>query len=89
MFFGEERRWCVRLTFYRPLRADFLYNMGFLTFRTLQASTVYYVDSFTFLCVDDNRTSQETHVCASRACYGGSFTFIYVDYVRTSQETHL
>jgi hypothetical protein len=43
-------------------------------------------DRFTFLCVDDVRTSQETH--ASAVSYGDDFTFLYVDDVRTSQETH-
>jgi hypothetical protein len=40
-------------------------------------STVYtacYGDNFTFLCVDDVLTSQETNVWASIACYGDSFT---------------
>jgi hypothetical protein len=32
-------------------------------------------ESFTFLCVDDVRTSQETHVWASTAYNGESFTF--------------
>jgi hypothetical protein len=42
-----------------------------------------------FIYVDDIRTSQETHLWASRTCYRNSFTFLYVNDVRTSQETHL
>jgi hypothetical protein len=44
-------------------------------------------ESFTFLYVDDVRTSLEE--LASTACYWDSFTFSYVDDVRTSQEAHL
>jgi hypothetical protein len=44
-------------------------------------------DGFTFLYVDDVRTSQEAY--ASTACYVDSFTFSYVDDVCTSQEIHL
>jgi hypothetical protein len=47
------------------------------------------MDGFTFVCADDVRTSQETHLWASTACYMDGFTFLYVDDVRTSQETHL
>jgi hypothetical protein len=43
-----------------------------------------YRDSFTFLYVDDVRTSQETHLQVSTACYRASFTFLYVDDVRAS-----
>jgi hypothetical protein len=43
-----------------------------------------YGDSFTFLYVDDVRTSQEAQ--ASIACNLDSLTFLYVDDVRTSQE---
>jgi hypothetical protein len=32
-------------------------------------------DTFTFLYVDDVRTSQETHLLASMVCYGDSFNF--------------
>jgi hypothetical protein len=32
--------------------------------------------NFTFLYVDDVRTSQEMYLWASTACYGDSFTFI-------------
>jgi hypothetical protein len=53
------------------------------------ASTVCYGDIFTFLYVDDVRTSQETHLCSSTVCYKYVFTSFYVDYVRRSQETHL
>jgi hypothetical protein len=41
------------------------------------------------LYVEDDRTSQETHVWAFTACYGDGFTLLYVDGVRTLQETHL
>jgi hypothetical protein len=51
---------------------------------TLWASTACYGDSFTFLYVDDVRTSQEAR--ASTVSYGDSFTFLYVDDVCTSQE---
>jgi hypothetical protein len=51
------------------------------------ASTACYGDSFTFLYVDDVRTSQETQ--AFIAYFGDSFTFLYVDDVRTSQETSI
>jgi hypothetical protein len=34
-----------------------------------------YGDRFTFFYVDDDSTSQETHVRASTAFYGDSFTF--------------
>jgi hypothetical protein len=54
----------------------------------LWTSTACYGDSFTYVYVDDVRTSQETHLCTSTACYGDSFTYVYVN-VRTSQETHL
>jgi hypothetical protein len=37
--------------------------------------SVSYIDSFTFLYVDDNRTSQETHVRASAACYRDIITY--------------
>jgi hypothetical protein len=46
-------------------------------------------DGFTFLYVDDVRTSQESHLWASTACYGDSFNLLYINDVRTSQETHL
>jgi hypothetical protein len=39
----------------------------------------YYRDSYTFLYVDDVRTSQETHLQASTACYGDIFTFQYLN----------
>jgi hypothetical protein len=51
----------------------------------LWAFLASYGDSFTFLYVDDVRTSQETQ--ASNECYEDSFTFLYVNDVRTSQET--
>jgi hypothetical protein len=41
----------------------------------LWASKAGYGDIFTFLYVDDIRTSLETHLWASTACYGDSFTF--------------
>jgi hypothetical protein len=44
-----------------------------------------YGNSFTFLYVDDVRTSQETPMDL-HACYGNSFTFLYVDEFRTPQE---
>jgi hypothetical protein len=37
-----------------------------------------YGDSFNFLCVDDVRTSQKTHLMASTDCYGYSFTLSYL-----------
>jgi hypothetical protein len=46
-------------------------------------------DSFTFLYVDNVRTSQEAHLWAFTACYRDSFTFLYVDDLCTSQETRL
>jgi hypothetical protein len=52
-----------------------------------QASTACYWYSFTFLYIDDVRTSQVTHLWASTAWYGDSFTFLYVDDVRTTQVT--
>jgi hypothetical protein len=51
------------------------------------ASMARYRDHFTFLYVDDVRTSQNTHLRASTACYRGIFTLLYVEDVRTSQET--
>jgi hypothetical protein len=42
---------------------------------TLQTSTARYANSFTFLYVDDVRTSQKTGVLTSRACYGNNFIF--------------
>jgi hypothetical protein len=48
-----------------------------------------YGDGFTFLYVDDVRTSQKTYVWASTAYYADRFTLLYVNDVRTSQETHL
>jgi hypothetical protein len=51
------------------------------------ASTACYGDSFTFLYVDDVRTSEETHLLASTACYRSSFTFLNIDDVRTTQKT--
>jgi hypothetical protein len=49
----------------------------------------WYGDSFTFLYVDDARTSQETHLWSIKTSYGHNFTFLYLDYAHTSQETHL
>jgi hypothetical protein len=49
-----------------------------------------YWNGFTFLYVDDVRTSQETQ--ASTTCYGIVllfFSFFFVDNVHISQETHL
>jgi hypothetical protein len=59
-------------------------------------------DNFTFVYVDDVRTSQEarpltgialpficrrcSYLTGSTTCYGDSFTVLYVDDVRTSQE---
>jgi hypothetical protein len=40
------------------------------------------------LYVDDVRTSQETHILASKASYGDSFTFLHVNDVRIWKETH-
>jgi hypothetical protein len=34
--------------------------------------------SSTFSHVDDNRTSQETHLWVSTACYGYSFTLLFL-----------
>jgi hypothetical protein len=45
-------------------------------------------NSFTFLYVHDNRTSQETRMDLT-ASYGDSFTSLYVEDDRTSQDTHL
>jgi hypothetical protein len=45
-------------------------------------TTVRYVDSFTFLYVDDVRTSQEAWTTTVR--YVDSINFLYVDDVRTS-----
>jgi hypothetical protein len=45
-----------------------------------------YGNSFTFLYVDDDDTSQETHLWASTACYGDSFTLLCVDGAHISQE---
>jgi hypothetical protein len=56
---------------------------------TLQASTVCYGDSFTFLYAYNVRTSQETHLRATTACYGDSSILLYVYDVRTTQETHV
>jgi hypothetical protein len=55
------------------------------TFNTQWASTAYYVDSFTFVHVDEARTSQEAQTSTVR--YRDRFPFVYVDDVRTSQET--
>jgi hypothetical protein len=41
-------------------------------------------DSFTFLYVDDVRTSQEIHLWISTACYGDSFTLLTGRKVTTS-----
>jgi hypothetical protein len=41
-----------------------------------------YEDSFTFIYVDDVRTSQETHLWAFTACYGDSFTFYLLCSIR-------
>jgi hypothetical protein len=37
----------------------------------------YYEDRFTFLYVDDARTSQEAHLRTSMACYRDSSTFYF------------
>jgi hypothetical protein len=42
-----------------------------------------------FLYVDDIRTSQQTHLLASKTCYGDSLIFSYEDVDLTSQETQL
>jgi hypothetical protein len=55
----------------------------------LRASAVSYGDSFTFLYVDNVRTSQETCLWASTVCCGDGFTFLYICDVHTSQETYL
>jgi hypothetical protein len=55
----------------------------------LKASTASYGDSFTFLYLDDVRTSQETHIWTPTACYVDRFIFYIYIYVRTSQETYL
>jgi hypothetical protein len=48
---------------------------GFLVWGALSDERMaFYGDSFIFLHVADVRTSQETHLWASRACYGDSFT---------------
>jgi hypothetical protein len=46
-------------------------------------------DSFTFLCVNDVRTSQEISEYASMAYYGNSFIFIYVDDIYILGRAHL
>jgi hypothetical protein len=48
----------------------------------LWASTACLGYGFTFLYVDDVRTSQGTRLWSSTACYRDSFTFLYVDDVR-------
>jgi hypothetical protein len=43
-------------------------------------------DSFTFLCVDVDHTSQDKNLWTSMAYYGDSFNFLNVDDVHSSQE---
>jgi hypothetical protein len=45
-------------------------------------------DTYTFLYVENIRTSLETHLWASTALRGQPY-FLYVDDVRTSQETYI
>jgi hypothetical protein len=47
---------------------------------------IYYGDNYTFLYVDDIRTSPKTQ--ASTAFYEDTFTFLYVDDICTSLKTH-
>jgi hypothetical protein len=54
----------------------------------LWTSTACYGDRFAFLYVDDIRTSQKTHLLASKSYYGDGFTSLYVDDVCTWQGTH-
>jgi hypothetical protein len=64
----------------------------FLILTTELSPGVYsacYRDSFTFLYVDDVRTSQKARLWVSMAGYGDSFSFLYVDGVPTSQKTCL
>jgi hypothetical protein len=63
--------------------------LSYITGNTPTCSYCLLRDSFTSLYVDDVRTSQETHLWASKACCWDSFTFLYVDDVRTSPERHL
>jgi hypothetical protein len=57
--------------------------------KSLRDSTTCYGDNFTFLYVDDVRTSQEAHLWSSMTRYGNSFISLYVDNIRSSQETPL
>jgi hypothetical protein len=47
--------------------------------KLLRASTACYGDRYTFLYVDDVRTSQETHLRGSTAFYGDRFTYLLED----------
>jgi hypothetical protein len=51
--------------------------------------TACYGDSFTFLYLNDVRTSQETRPWGSTGCYRDNLTFLYVYDIHTSQGTHL
>jgi hypothetical protein len=75
----------VRLPTLTPSETWLSRQCSIIDITTLQASTVCYTDSFTKLCVDDVRTTQETQLWASAACYGDSFTFLYADDICTSQ----
>jgi hypothetical protein len=44
---------------------------------------------YSFIYIDDVRTSEETRICASTTCYGDSITLFYIDDVRTSEETRV
>jgi hypothetical protein len=48
---------------------------SYLTGSTLRAATACYGDSFTFLYVDDVRTSQETHYWPPRLVMGILYYF--------------
>jgi hypothetical protein len=54
---------------------------------TYGVTTIFYGDSFTFLFVDDVRTSQETPTCHHGLLWG-YLHFLYADDIRTSQGTH-
>jgi hypothetical protein len=73
--FRVVRLLCVRLTTSPPSVSRLSWQCTILNTSADKTSTACYADSFTFLYVDDVRTSQETCLWASTACYGDRFTF--------------
>jgi hypothetical protein len=77
----------VDLRFTQPLTEMSATNLREVELsRCVKLHGLFHRDSFTFLYVDDVRTSRETHLWPSMAYYRDRI--FYVDDVRTSKEIH-